>query len=435
MSIAEWPPIDTGGGGGVTDVTATSPIASSGGATPNISLSGIVSNAHGGTGVDSSASTGIAHVAAGTWTFSAVNLSNSDVTGNLAVTHLNSGTSASSSTFWRGDGTWATPAGTGISALAAVGSSPNANAATISGTTLNLEPADGTNPGVVTAGTQTIGGIKTFSGSGTTVTAAAAYTATPQQFGVLGGLPTTAAGDFYGLMVGGTSEGFLDMGNSSSSGRYRFGIGVRTSGTISNAGSAAYGQYIYNTTICGAGSLSAETGCYGLFSTANSISTTGLQVAVRGISYQSKFNYGGAFYAATSSGSGPYNIGVDAKAATDSAVATAVGGFFKIYATNDNTNLRNYLPPQSGGVVVSNGDTPNDIIAFYDDTTLVGNVANGGVWTIGAGTATTHVINTQLATNASDLLTLTNGPTGKAGNPVGYIQINVNGTNRVIPFW
>lgn len=55
-------------------------------------------------------------------------------------------------------------ANSGDVTLAAVAAVPNANGASLTGQALNLQPADGTFPGVVTALAQTIAGAKTFTG-------------------------------------------------------------------------------------------------------------------------------------------------------------------------------------------------------------------------------------------------------------------------------
>jgi hypothetical protein len=97
---------------------------------------------------------------------------------------------------------------TGDVSLAAVGSSPNANGASLSGQTLNLEPADATNPGVVTTGAQTFAGTKTFSSTISGNISGSAATFTGSLSGdVTGGQSTTAIAD--SVVTGKLITGFV----------------------------------------------------------------------------------------------------------------------------------------------------------------------------------------------------------------------------------
>jgi hypothetical protein len=226
----------SGAAGGVTTFSAgTTGFTPSTATSGAITLAGTLAVANGGTGVVTSTGTGSVVLSTsptlvtpllGTPTSGvATNLTGlpltTGVTGNLPVTNLNSGTGATSSTFWRGDGTWAA-AGTG--SVTSVAQSFTGGIISVAGSPITTS---GT-LALTVAGTS--GGVPYFTSTSTWATSALLASNALMVGGGAGVAPstvTTGTGVVTALGVNtGTAGAFVVNGGA---------LGTPSSGTLTNA--------------------------------------------------------------------------------------------------------------------------------------------------------------------------------------------------------
>jgi len=318
-------------------------------------------------------------------------------------TRLAKGTDGQVLTLASGLPSWASP--TGITTMAAIGTTPNANGATISGVNLNLEPANASFGGIVTTAAQTFAGAKTFSPAVTAATALALGTifsptlSAAANNDVLVGVdinPTFTNGAFtglsnYGLRVQGIGIGLGGGANINNTAIGRTALKANTTG-YSNT---AIGNSALTTNTDGTNNTAV--GKFALYSNASGFGNTavGSEVLVQNTASQNSalglnalnLNTSGTLntaigtYSLTKNTTGSYNIALGGDAIYNNQTGNNnVGiGYQTLYSTSGNSTSDNTAIGYQAVKSITSGNSNTSIGSgsSFSLTTGIGNATLG----------------------------------------------------------